>query len=79
MGEEGKGFLYYAAFCFRAFDYGYKCSCRAEYAIEYTIEYMSKERLWKTIDKFQALRHTIVEHATDVEHCKVFNYAAVAD
>jgi alkylation response protein AidB-like acyl-CoA dehydrogenase len=21
------------------------------------------------------LRHTIVEHATDVEHCKVFNYA----
>jgi alkylation response protein AidB-like acyl-CoA dehydrogenase len=24
------------------------------------------------------LRHTIVEHATEVEHCKVFNYAAVA-
>jgi alkylation response protein AidB-like acyl-CoA dehydrogenase len=23
MGEEGKVSLYYAAFCFRAFDYGY--------------------------------------------------------
>ena len=27
---------------------------------------------------FKRLRHRIVEHATDVEHCKVFNYAAVA-
>jgi hypothetical protein len=27
MGEEGKGFLYYAAFCFGAFDYGYQWSC----------------------------------------------------
>jgi alkylation response protein AidB-like acyl-CoA dehydrogenase len=41
--------------------------------------YMSqREAFGKTIDKFQALRHTIVEHATEVEHCKVFNYAAVA-
>jgi acyl-CoA dehydrogenase len=52
---------------------------RAEFAIEYAIDYMSqREAFGKTIDKFQALRHTIVEHATDVEHCKVFNYAAVA-
>jgi alkylation response protein AidB-like acyl-CoA dehydrogenase len=36
------------------------------------------EGFWTTIDKFQALRHTIVEHATEVEHCKVFNYAAVS-
>jgi alkylation response protein AidB-like acyl-CoA dehydrogenase len=50
---------------------------RAEYAIEYTIEYMSQRGFGKTIDKFQALRHTIVEHATELEHCKVFNYAAV--
>jgi alkylation response protein AidB-like acyl-CoA dehydrogenase len=39
---------------------------------------MSQRAFGKTIDKFQALRHTIVEHATEVEHCKVFNYAAVA-
>ena len=37
-----------------------------------------REAFGTTIDKFQALRHTIVEHATDVEHCKVFNYAATA-
>jgi alkylation response protein AidB-like acyl-CoA dehydrogenase len=48
---------------------------RAEYAIEYTIEYVAARGFGKTIDK-SALRHTIVEHATEVEHCKVFNYAA---
>jgi len=52
---------------------------RAEYAIEYTIDYMSKrEAFGTTIDKFQALRHTMINHATDVEHCKTFNYAAIA-
>jgi alkylation response protein AidB-like acyl-CoA dehydrogenase len=36
-----------------------------EYAIEYTIDYMSqREAFGKTIDKFQALRHKLVEHAT---------------
>jgi hypothetical protein len=46
-------------FAFRAFDYGYKRSAR-EYAIDYTIEYMSqREAFGKTIDKFQALRHKI--------------------
>jgi alkylation response protein AidB-like acyl-CoA dehydrogenase len=50
---------------------------RAEYAIDYTIEYMSQREALEKISKFQALRHTMVEHAT-VEHCKVFNYAAVA-
>jgi hypothetical protein len=49
---------------------------RAEYALEYTMTWR-KERLWNSIDKFQALRH----HSgtcNRVEHCKVFNYAAVA-
>jgi alkylation response protein AidB-like acyl-CoA dehydrogenase len=39
---------------------------------------MAQREAFGTVDKFQALRHTIVEHATEVEHCKVFNYAAVA-
>ncbi|MFM7681639.1 MAG: acyl-CoA dehydrogenase family protein, partial [Bacteroidota bacterium] len=43
------------------------------------IDYMSKrEAFGTTINKFQALRHTLVNHATDVEHCKIFNYAATA-
>jgi alkylation response protein AidB-like acyl-CoA dehydrogenase len=37
-----------------------------------------REAFGSVINKFQALRHTMVEHATEVEHCKVFNYAAVA-
>jgi alkylation response protein AidB-like acyl-CoA dehydrogenase len=37
-----------------------------------------REAFGKKINQFQALRHKLVEHATDVEHCKVFNYAAVA-
>jgi alkylation response protein AidB-like acyl-CoA dehydrogenase len=63
--------------CIGKVDYGYKRHARAEYAIEYTID-ICQRGFGKTIDKFQALRHTIVEHATEVEHCKVFNYAAVA-
>ena len=52
---------------------------KAEYAIHYTLEYMSqREAFGSKINKFQALRHTMVEHATEVEHCKIFNYAAVA-
>ena len=35
-----------------------------------------REAFGTTINKFQALRHTMVEHATEVEHCKIFNYAA---
>jgi alkylation response protein AidB-like acyl-CoA dehydrogenase len=80
MGEEGKGFPYIMQhFASERLIMAINGHARAEYAIDYTIEYMSqREAFGKKIDKFQALRHTIVEHATDVEHCKVFNYAAAA-
>ncbi|HWR94447.1 MAG TPA: acyl-CoA dehydrogenase family protein [Flavobacterium sp.] len=80
MGEEGKGFSYIMQhFAFERLIMAVNAHARAEYAIDYTIEYMSqREAFGRTIDKFQALRHTLVEHATDVEHCKIFNYAAVA-
>ncbi|NHM04570.1 acyl-CoA dehydrogenase family protein [Flavobacterium celericrescens] len=80
MGEEGKGFPYIMQhFALERLIMAINAHARAEYAIEYTIEYMSqREAFGTTIDKFQALRHTMVEHATDVEHCKIFNYAAVA-
>ena len=78
MGEEGKGFPYIMQhFASERLIMAINGHARAEYAIDYTIEYMSqREAFGKKIDKFQALRHKIVEHATDVEHCKVFNYAA---
>ncbi|MEC5166480.1 acyl-CoA dehydrogenase [Flavobacterium sp. PL11] len=80
MGEEGKGFPYIMQhFASERLIMAINGHARAEYAIDYTIEYMSqREAFGKKIDKFQALRHKIVEHATDVEHCKVFNYAAAA-
>ena len=80
MGEEGKGFPYIMQhFALERLIMAINAHARAEYAIEYTIEYMSqREAFGSTINKFQALRHTMVEHGTEVEHCKIFNYAAVA-
>ncbi|GAA4766299.1 MULTISPECIES: acyl-CoA dehydrogenase family protein [Flavobacterium] len=80
MGEEGKGFPYIMQhFALERLIMAINAHARAEYAIDYTLEYMSQREAFGTkINKFQALRHTMVEHATEVEHCKVFNYAAVA-
>lgn len=80
MGEAGKGFSYIMQhFALERLIMAINAHARAEYAIEYTIEYMSqREAFGTTINKFQALRHTMVDHATEVEHCKIFNYAAVA-
>lgn len=80
MGEEGKGFPYIMQhFAFERLIMAINAHARAEYAIEYTIDYMSqREAFGTTINKFQALRHTMVEHATEVAHCKLFNYAAAA-
>lgn len=80
MGDEGKGFPYIMQhFALERLIMAINAHARAEYAIEYTIDYMTqREAFGTTINKFQALRHTMVDHATDVEHCKIFNYAAVA-
>lgn len=80
MGGEGKGFSYIMQhFALERLIMAINAHARAEFAIDYTIDYMAnREAFGTTINKFQALRHKLVEHATDVEHCKVFNYAAVA-
>jgi acyl-CoA dehydrogenase len=80
MGEEDKGFPYIMQhFALERLIMAVNAHARAEYAIDYTLEYMSQREAFGTkINKFQALRHTMVEHATEVEHCKIFNYAAVA-
>lgn len=80
MGEEGKGFPYIMQhFALERLIMAVNAHARSEYALEYTIDYMSQREAFGTkINKFQALRHTMVEHATEVEHCKIFNYAAVA-
>jgi alkylation response protein AidB-like acyl-CoA dehydrogenase len=80
MGEANNGFPHIMQhFAFERLIMAINAHARAEYAIEYTIEYMEqREAFGKKISQFQALRHTLVDHATEVEHCKIFNYAAIA-
>ncbi len=79
MGEAGKGFPYIMQhFALERLIMGVNAHARAEYAIDYTIDYMAqREAFGVKINSFQALRHTMVDHATEVAHCKLFNYAAI--
>jgi alkylation response protein AidB-like acyl-CoA dehydrogenase len=80
MGEEGKGFPYIMQhFALERLIMGINSHARAEYALEYTIEYMSQRQAFgKKINQFQALRHTIAELYADMEICKEFNYSVAA-
>ncbi|MDN6310464.1 MAG: acyl-CoA dehydrogenase family protein [Psychroflexus sp.] len=76
MGEKDMGFPYIMQhFSLERLIMGVNAHARAEYALEYTLEYMSeREAFGKSINQFQALRHRLVERATEVEICKNFNY-----
>ncbi|WP_029035710.1 acyl-CoA dehydrogenase family protein [Salinimicrobium terrae] len=77
MGEEGKGFAYIMQhFAFERLIMGINAHARAEFALEYTLQYMKeREAFGKSISKFQALRHTYAEMASEVEMAKEFNYS----
>ena len=77
MGEEGKGFSYIMQhFALERLIMGINAHARAEYAIEYAIQYMGERQAFgKTIDTFQALRHTMADAASEMEVCKEFNYS----
>ena len=77
LGEEGKGFPYIMQhFSLERLIMGVNAHARAEYALEYALKYMSERQAFgKSIDKFQALRHTIADLYTDMEICKEFNYS----
>lgn len=76
MGEKDMGFPYIMQhFSLERLIMGINAHARAEYAIEYTLQYMSeREAFGKSINQFQALRHRLVERATEVEIAKNFNY-----
>ena len=80
MGEENKGFGYIMQhFASERLIMAINAHARAEYALAYTLNYMSeREAFGKKINQFQALRHRLVEHATDLEHIKTFNYLAAS-
>ena len=77
MGEEGKGFAYIMQhFALERLIMGINAHARAEYAVDYAIQYTSERQAFgKTLDSFQALRHKIAEMASQVEMCKEFNYS----
>lgn len=81
MGEAGKGFYYVMQhFALERLIMGINAHARAEYALEYTLQYMSeREAFGKSLDKYQALRHRVAEMYTDVEICKTFNYQVAAN
>ena len=80
LGEEGKGFTYIMeAFALERLVMAVNAHARAEYALEYTLQYMSeREAFGKTIDRYQTLRHRIVDLHADMELCKHYNYGVVA-
>ncbi|WP_037316437.1 acyl-CoA dehydrogenase family protein [Salegentibacter sp. Hel_I_6] len=77
MGEEGKGFSYIMQhFALERLIMGINAHARAEYALDYTLGYMAeREAFGTTIDKFQALRHSVADMASEVEMNKEFNYS----
>jgi len=77
MGEEDKGFSYIMQhFALERLIMGVNAHARGEYALEYALEYMGeREAFGKTINKFQALRHTVAEMASEIEMVKAFNYS----
>ena len=76
LGEENKGFGYIMQhFALERLIMGINAHARAEYALDYARQYMTERTAFgKTIDKFQALRHTYAECETQMEICKQFNY-----
>ena len=77
LGEEGKGFPYIMQhFALERLVMGVNAHARAEYALDYVIQYMSERHAFgSSLDKFQALRHKVAEMATEIEVCKEFNYS----
>lgn len=80
MGDENKGFQYIMQhFASERLIMGINAHARAEFALDYALQYMSeREAFGRTIDKFQALRHTIADLYSDMEINKIFNYTVAS-
>ena len=55
---------------------GVNAHARAEYALDYTLQYMSERSTFgKPINTYQALRHRMADLYADMDVCKAYNYA----
>ncbi len=77
LGEEGHGFGYIMQhFALERLVMGVNAHARAEYALEYALNYMSERTTFgKELNKYQALRHKFVDLYADMEICKEYNYS----
>jgi len=80
IGCEGQGFTFIMeAFALERLVMGINAHARAEYALEYALQYMSERKAFgKSIDQFQALRHKVADLHAEIEVCKAYNYTVVA-
>ena len=76
MGGEGNGFgLIMQAFALERLVMGINAHARAEYALDYAMQYMSeRETFGKPINQYQVLRHKLVDGHASMELCKQYNY-----
>ncbi|WP_417887349.1 acyl-CoA dehydrogenase family protein [Zunongwangia sp.] len=76
IGEEDKGFYYVMQhFAMERLIMGINAHARAEFALDYAINYMNeREAFGKKIKQFQALRHKVADLASEVTMVKEFNY-----
>ena len=79
MGEEGTGFGFtMEAFALERLVMGINAHARAEFALDYALQYMSeRETFGKPINQYQALRHRLVDLYADMDMCKQYNYNVV--
>ncbi len=79
IGQEGKGFTFIMeAFSLERLIMGINAHARAEYALDYALQYMSeRETFGKPINQYQALRHRFVDLHADMDICKQYNYYVV--
>lgn len=80
MGKPGDGFYYVMQhFALERLIMGINAHARAEFALEYTLQYMSERIAFgKSLDRFQALRHRIAEMHAEVDMIKSYNYQVAA-
>ncbi len=80
MGEPNQGFYYLMQhLALERLIMAVNAVARSEFALEYSLQYMSERKAFgQSIDKFQALRHRIAQHAAEIEANKTFVYATTS-
>jgi acyl-CoA dehydrogenase len=78
LGEEGQGFIYVmSGFQLERLVMALGAIAGCEAAIDYTLKYMSERSAFnRPINKFQVLRHKMVQLMAEVESLKYYNYYA---